>query len=216
VPLVLAGAVIYVVLFWNGNGTLIEPIRAVRSLFAPDTARDLSSNTWRSLENLNIYYNLRIAPVTGLGFGRPIYFIVSQPSLDATGFTYWRFISHNAIYWVWTKMGALGFILFWNLVGSAIVLGLVTFRQLRDGYLKAIALTAAGAALMQVIFSYGDLGLTYSRSMLFLGCMLGVLAGLAALAGDRRWVLGVRDEPNTQHLTPITQHPIPITQDGAK
>ena len=29
---------------------------------------------------------------------------------------------------------------------------------------------------MQVIFSYGDLGLTYSRSMIFLGCMLGVLA----------------------------------------
>jgi hypothetical protein len=39
----------------------------------------------------------------------------------------------------------------------------------------------AGVVLMQVIFSYGDLGLTYSRSMVFLGCMLGVLAILPAL-----------------------------------
>jgi hypothetical protein len=28
---------------------------------------------------------------------------------------------------------------------------------------------------MQVIFSYGDLGLTYARPMIVLGCMLGVL-----------------------------------------
>ena len=34
---------------------------------------------------------------------------------------------------------------------------------------------------MQVIFSYGDLGLTYSRSMIFLGCMLGMLAAFPAL-----------------------------------
>ena len=73
-------------------------------------------------------------------------------------------------------MGLIGFILFWNLVGSAVVLGIVTFRQLRDGYLQALALAVAGVVLMQVIFSYGDLGLTYSRSMIFLGCMLGVLA----------------------------------------
>src|SRR5262249_8482089 len=93
---------------------------------------------------------------------------------------------HNAIYWVWMKMGAAGFILFWNVVGSAIVLGLVTFRRLRDGYLKAIVLTAAGVVLMQVIFSYGDLGLTYSRSMLLLGCMIGVLAWIALTDEGRR------------------------------
>jgi hypothetical protein len=211
VPLVLIAGAIYLVLFWNGSGTLSEPIRAVRSLFTPTTQRDLSSNAWRTLENLNIYYNLRIAPITGLGFGRPISFIVSQPSLDATGFTYWRFIAHNAIYWVWMKMGAAGFILFWNVVGSAIVLGLITFRQLRDGYLKSIALVVAGVVLMQVIFSYGDLGLTYTRSMIFLGCMLGVLARVS-YAGDRSWVLGAKDIPDTQPLSPNTQHLSPVTR----
>ena len=181
VPLVLVSLGIYVAIFWNGTGTLSQPIRAVRSIVAPTTERDRSSNAWRDLENLNIDYNIRSAPITGLGFGRPYTFIVPQPPLDATGFTYWRYITHNAIYWVWTKMGILGFIAFWNLVGSAVVLGLVTFRQLRDSYLKVLALVAAGATLMQVIFSYGDLGLTYTRSMIFLGCMLGMLASLPAL-----------------------------------
>jgi hypothetical protein len=79
------------------------------------------------------------------------------------------------------KMGVVGFILFWNLLGSAAVLGLIIFRQQKDGYIKAVALAAAGVVLMQVIFSYGDLGLTYSRSMIFLGCMLGLLARLPHL-----------------------------------
>ncbi|HET9495115.1 MAG TPA: hypothetical protein VFR15_12870, partial [Chloroflexia bacterium] len=76
------------------------------------------------------------------------------------------------------------FMLFWNVIGSAVVLGLVTFRRLRDGYLRSLALLVAGVALMQVFFSYGDLGLTYSRSMIFLGCMLGMLAVLPRLAEE--------------------------------
>ena len=185
-PVVLVTLGIYLGLFWNGTGTLSEPIRAVRSLVAPATERDRSSNAWRDLENTNIDYNLQVAPVTGLGFGRPYSFIVAQPPIDATGFTYWRYIAHNAIYWVWMKMGLVGFILFWNLIGSAVIVGIVTFRQLRNRYLKSLALTVAGVVLMQVIFSYGDLGLTYSRSMVFLGCMLGVLAILPALEQENQ------------------------------
>jgi hypothetical protein len=200
-PVVVLALGIYIPLFWNGTGTLSAPIRAIRSIVAPETERDRSSNAWRELENTNIDFNLRAAPITGLGFGRPYSFIVAQPPLDATGFTYWRYIAHNAIYWVWMKMGLIGFISFWYLLGSAVVLGLVTFRQLRDGYLRAIALVAAGVVLMQIIFSYGDLGLTYSRSMIFLGCMLGALARLPALAdtGDRQPATGdsERNEPDS-------------------
>lgn len=200
-PVVLVGISIYIPLFWNGTGTLSEPIRALRSVIAPATERDRSSNAWRALENTNIDYNIRTAPITGLGFGRPYSFIVAQPPLDATGFTYWRYIAHNAINWVWMKMGLIGFILFWNLIGSAAILGIVTFRRLRDGYLKALALVVAGVVLMQVIFSYGDLGLTYSRSMIFLGCMLGVLARLPALENEE-WGMGNAELPlNSEHST---------------
>jgi len=197
-PLVLIGLVVYVFLFWNNTGAVGAPIRAIRSIGAPVSERDRSSNAWRDLENTNIDYNLRIAPITGVGFGRPYSFIVAEPPLDATGFTYWRYIAHNAIYWVWMKMGIVGFVLFWFMVGSATVLGLITFRQLRDGYLKAIALMVSGVVIMQVIFSYGDLGLTYSRSMIFLGCMLGLLVLLPAIA----------NEPEST-IIPHSEFPIP-------
>jgi hypothetical protein len=196
-PVVLVLLSIYILLFWNGTGALSEPIRAVRSIVAPETERDRSSNAWRDLENTNIDYNIRTAPITGLGFGRPYSFIVAQPPLDETGFTYWRFIAHNAIYWVWMKMGLIGFAFFWYLIGSAAILGLVTFRQMEDGYLKALALVVAGVVIMQVIFSYGDLGLTYSRSMIFLGCMLGVLVRLPEL----------EDPASTEHAITSRQRP---------
>jgi hypothetical protein len=205
-PLVLVGAFVYTALFWNGTGVLSQPIRAVRSIVAPATERDRSSNAWREMENLNIDYNIRSAPVTGLGFGRPYALIVTQPPLDATGFIYWRYIAHNAIYWVWMKMGVMGFVLFWNLIGSAAVFGLITFRQLRDGTLRAFALLGAGVVMMQVIFSYGDLGLTYARSMVFLGCMLGMLVRLPALAAETQpQDRGMPSVP-TQHSALRPQH----------
>jgi hypothetical protein len=206
VPVVLVGLGIYIPLFWNNTGTLGQPIRAVRSIVAPETARDRSSNAWRDLENTNINYNIRVAPITGLGFGRPYSFLVAQPPIDATGFTYWRYIAHNAVYWVWMKMGLFGFILFWNLVGSAVVLGLVTFRRLHDGYLKALALTVAGVVIMQVIFSYGDLGLTYSRSMLFLGCMLGLLARLPAFENEALAIPNEQDSATTLRTARLAPH----------
>jgi hypothetical protein len=194
-PPVLVLFAVYTALFWNGTGTLSQPLVALRSLVAPTTERDRNSNAWREIENWNIEYNLRSAPVTGLGFGRPYTFALPQPPLDQTGFTYWRYITHNAIFWVWMKMGLAGFVLFWYLMGSATVLGLVAFRQLRDGYLRTVALTAAGVVIMQVIFSYGDLGLTYSRSMIFLGCMLGVLAVIS-----------------TEYRVPSTESPVSATR----
>lgn len=180
-PIAIILLTLYTTAFWNHTGAVAEPVRAIRSVFAPTIERDRLSNAWRDLEKQNIAYNIRNAPLTGLGFGRPYTFLVPEPSLDATGFVYWRYIAHNAIFWVWMKMGVVGFIAFWYLIGSAIVFGLVTLRQLTDGYLKAVALTAVGLVVMQVFFSYGDLGLTYSRTMIFLGAMLGVLVRLPSL-----------------------------------
>ena len=131
-PLVLVGLGIYIAVF-SGTGREHSASRSAPS--APSLRRrqsaTISSNAWRELENTNIDYNMRTAPITGLGFGRPYSFIVAQPPLDATGFTYWRYIAHNAIYWVWMKMGLIGFILFWYLIGSAV--------DSRDRNLSAVA-----------------------------------------------------------------------------
>jgi hypothetical protein len=74
-------------------------------------------------------------------------------------------------------------------VASAIVVGVMAFRRLTDGDLRAAALMAAGLVAMQTIFSYADLGLNSSTSMAFFGSMLGLIASLDRLAteGGGRW-----------------------------
>ncbi len=181
-PIVAILLVTYIGIFWNRTDTLLgEPARAFRSQVGTTSMRDERSDAWRDLERENITGNIRSAPLTGLGFGRPYRFYVPEPSLVSSGFIYWTYITHNAIYWVWMKMGAIGFIAFWLLLGSAIVQGLTSFRKLSDSTLRVLAITIAGLVVMQVIFSYGDLGLTYARPMIFLGCMLGVLVRLPDL-----------------------------------
>lgn len=182
VPVVAILVAAYIGIFWNQTDTLLgEPARAVRSQVGTTSLRDERSDVWRALERENITENIRSAPLTGLGFGRPYRFYEPQPSLVTSGFVYWTYITHNAIFWVWMKMGVIGFIAFWLLLGSAIVQGLKSFRQLSDPTLRVLAITIAGLVVMQILFSYGDLGLTYARPMIFLGCMLGVLVRLPGL-----------------------------------
>jgi hypothetical protein len=203
-PAALVLSMLYTIAFWNQPETLPgQPVRAFRSQFGYTSERDELSDVWRDLENYNVAENIKSSPVTGLGFGRTYEFYVEQPSLEETGFIYWVYITHNAIFWVWMKMGLLGFLAFWWLVGAAIVQGLILFRQLADGYVRAIALAIAGLVMMQVLFSYGDLGLTYSRPMILLGLMLGVLVRLSWIA---------RDAPQTNVLAADTNPPRPVSE----
>jgi len=181
-----AGAILatgYTAAFWNSENVLGKPVYAFRSVIAPARARDAESNSWRSMEKVNIERTIERAPLGGIGFGRQYRFWIEEPTLDTTGFTYWRYVSHNVIYWVWMKLGAFGFAVFWFVIGSAIVQAALVFRQARDGEARAFALMVAGFVAMQVVFSYADLGLASGRNMTFLGALLG---GLALLLAEQR------------------------------
>jgi hypothetical protein len=115
VPPLAVLCTIYLAVYWNGNGSLAQPARAIRSQIAPDP-RDLASDMYRLLEKYDIVLNIRQAPLTGLGFGRPYTFYIPLPDLSQ-GWPFWHYISHDAILWVWMKDGAIGFIVFWWLLG---------------------------------------------------------------------------------------------------
>jgi hypothetical protein len=188
----LAAAVIavYAAVFWNADESdtpLALPVYAVRSISEPKTMRDVESNQWRLAENENIERSIRSEPLLGFGFGQRYYNWFGL-RLN-TQYDYWQYATHNAIYWMWMKLGAVGFVLFWHLVASAMVLGVLAFRRLTDGDLRAAALMAVGLVAMQMIFSYADLGLNSSTSMAFFGAMLGLIASLDRLAveGGGRW-----------------------------
>lgn len=169
----------YTALFWNASGPLALPVYSFRSILTPQD-RDVSSNFWRTMENDNIEHTIRESPWLGFGFGRRYVPWINQPALDVS-FTYWRYITHNAIYWLWIKMGAIGFAVFWYVVGSAMLLGALVFRRLREGWMRALTLAVVALFAMQLVFSYADLGLTSARNLVYLGAWMGVLATMDRL-----------------------------------
>jgi hypothetical protein len=184
----------YGVAFWHAQGPLAVPVYAFRSITDPEGEKALS-NVFRQTENLNIERTISRAPWLGLGFGQRYFMWIEEPQLDTNGFTYWRYTTHNAIYWVWMKVGAVGFVVFWYLIGCAVILASQAFRRLESPDLKAIALLGASMIAMQMVFSYADLGLSSEKCMAYLGCWLGVIASLDRLAvrpggfsaGGRSW-----------------------------
>ena len=174
----------YAVLAWDQQGLLAQPIRAIRGAIDPSSlnARDLASNWWRELEQTNIAYTIRQLPLTGVGLGQEYFFQREPPALN--NFIYWRYMSHDAVLWVWLKAGVLGFAALWALVAQAALTGAQLFRQLRSADLKLIALAPTMLIVIQILFSSVDLGLTYSRNMIVLGVILGLTAYLSTRTAD--------------------------------
>jgi hypothetical protein len=171
---------------WNAPGTIGQPLRALRGLVAPEdiSERDRLSNYWRQIEDANISFTISQLPLTGVGLGQEYLFQQEPPPLD--GFVYWRYMTHNAVYWLWLKAGVLGFLVLWVLVAQGILVGGALFRRLRPE-LKVLALLPVTLIAMQLIYSSVDLGLTYSRPMMVLGVALGLLAPLASeVAHEKR------------------------------
>jgi hypothetical protein len=145
--------------------------------------RDLASNWWRELENAHIAYTLRQLPFTGVGLGQEYLFVREPPQL--TNFVYWRYMTHDAVLWVWLKTGVLGFFAFWTLVVQTAIVGGRLVRRLPSVDLKLIAILPVALIVIQVVFSTVDLGLTYSRCMIVLGVVLGLTSYLSRLAPTR-------------------------------
>ena len=174
VPLLFSLAV-YLPLFWNNTGTIGQPARAVRSLISPDP-RDASSNEYRDLEAINVRATIDSSPLMGVGFGREFQFVVPLP--DLSFWQFWHYEPHHNILWVWLKTGAIGFIAFWTLIGTALALAAHHARRLHTPELRSFALLSIAAVVAAMVFSYVDLGLTSGRVTVFLGTTLGVLSVL--------------------------------------
>jgi hypothetical protein len=174
VPLIVGGA-IYVPIFWNNTGLLGQPARAVRSITSPDP-RDAASNQWRDMEKVNVRATIYAWPLSGIGFGTPFLQIIRVP--DISNFPFWAHQPHHNVLWIWLKTGAIGFTLFWVVIGTTIARAANLVRVLRDPVLRTFAVFVIGAVISTLVFSYVDLGLNSGRVTVFLGVALGTLAVL--------------------------------------
>jgi hypothetical protein len=171
----------YVAVFWGDEGTLGQPIRAMRAALEPDavSARDLSSDNWRLIENRNIAYTIGELPLTGVGVGQQYLFQEQPPSLTFI-FAFWRNVTHNGLLWLWLKAGPLGGFALWFLVARVLLLGSSLFARIEDPRLRWMAVVPVALIAIQLAFSSVDMGLTQSRTMIVLGTVLGLDAVLFA------------------------------------
>ena len=168
---------LYGATFWNNYGTLGRPVQMIKSGFVePELEtnfQDYSSNLYRENENYNLAQTVVNNPVLGTGFGKKY----DQPiPLINIRFSLRDYIPHNQIYWVLVKTGAVGFFVFWFFFNSFAARGTQIFIRLKDPYLKAVTLVIVLAVINQMVVSFFDLQLTYYRSMIYLGSLMGLLS----------------------------------------
>jgi hypothetical protein len=174
VPTLALLVTVYMIAFWNNQGTLGFPARAIKSQLVPQQAslRDRYSDIYRVMEDYNITYTIRQAPLTGIGFGQMFTMAVNLP--DISFFVWYRYITHNSIGWIWMKTGIGGFVAMLFLVGLSIMAGVRALYRLPGGTVSAVVLTGTLYILMHFIFAYVDMSWD-SQSMIYVGTMMGII-----------------------------------------
>lgn len=172
---------IYFPVFWNSTSLLAQPARAVRSAVAP-YERDLLSNQYRVYEDANLMLDIRHSTPFGLGFGVPIdysgvplFFDLtrSNPSL--------RYEPHNGVLYIWLRLGTLGALVFWFVIGAAIIAACRLIRAI-DAQLALYGAVTLCALIAYVVEGNYDLGLSSFRIAVLVGCLLGGLEAVRPLA----------------------------------
>ena len=176
----------YVLALHNSTGLVAEPAHGIWSQIRPDP-RDYQSNLYRQVENINLGLDIKSAP-QGEGFGVPLQHPI--PVFDATGLDpLINFIPHNTILYVWLRMGMLGAIAFWFLVGAAVVAA-CRLARLKDPWYGFYGTLVVCAVIGWLADGWLDKGIVSFRIEVLIGCLLGGLQAArnssAALREERR------------------------------
>jgi hypothetical protein len=168
---VAAGAA-YLPLFWNGSGTIAQPARAVRSAIDP-SKRDAASDLYRIIEDFNLGTGIKNSTPLGVGFGRVLIQYEANADISKLDPTI-IYEPHNGLLYVWLRLGFVGAVGFWWLIGAA-VLSASRLARGPDAELAVfgiLVILALGAYVVQ-----GDLdqGVVSLRIGVLMGCLLGSL-----------------------------------------
>jgi hypothetical protein len=176
------GSAIYVPVYWNHNGSLAQPARAVRSEIQP-SSRDESSDVYRLQEDYNLEADIKTSGILGAGFGVPIAYsnaIANISSADPMV----AYIPHNGILWIWFRLGLQGEIVFWCLIAAALMRA-TRLAKVSDPKFAMIGTVAACAIVGYLAEGYEDYGFAEFRIALAMGCILGMVEAATRIAASR-------------------------------
>lgn len=175
--------IIFTIGYWNHTtGLTGELVRPIRSMFVPDQ-RDYLSNIYRVAEDANILATFRTSPLLGTGFGIPM--IVIFPMADISYiYPLWNYIPHNTLLWIGMRLGAVGWAVFFGLIGMAILQACRQLATRKDSLINPLAAFAVAAIVAEIIQGYSDLQLDSDRNLIILGAILGLINRLPMLADE--------------------------------
>jgi O-antigen ligase len=167
----------YYLAFRHSTSTYALPARAVSTIFNPST-RDAASDQYRATEDADIIFTMKTSPIVGYGFGKPMLLPYPLPNISAI-YVFWNIMPHNSIYWIWMRLGTVGYLLLWLLFGVAIVQSTDLARRLRDPRLQGLAVLIALLVVEQVIYAYLDLEWSNWRNLISTGVLFALISRLA-------------------------------------
>jgi hypothetical protein len=168
----LAVGTAYLPLFWNGSGTIAQPARAVRSAIDP-SRRDASSDLYRIIEDFNLGTGIKNTTPFGAGFGRVL--VQYEKNVDISKLDpNIIYQPHNTLLYVWLRLGFLGAIAFWWLIGAT-VLSASRLARGPDQQLAVFGILIVLALGAYVIQGWLDQGVVSLRIAVLMGCLLGSL-----------------------------------------
>jgi hypothetical protein len=176
---------VYLPVYWNKGGNLAQPARALKSAFSPDP-RDQASDLYREQENINLEYNIAQGGLIGKGFGIPIDYalpIVNIQAIDPDIL----YIPHNGVLYVLMRMGILGAVAQWCMIGFGIVAG-CRLAKSGDKQVAVIGTLVACALVGYALEGATDQGFYFYRIAFVTGALLG-------LTESARYVLAQRASP---------------------
>jgi hypothetical protein len=179
----------YVAAFWNSGSSVGIIAQQVKVAILNDpnaaagsstVAEDYSSNLYRKWEDYNLSFTFKKSPLMGIGFGVPYDMPLMWWGLTEVSYLIF-YIPHNQILWLAVKMGAAGFFCFLFFLNAYLFKGAAAFWRLKDPYLKSICAMCILAVINQIVVAAFDMQLTWYRSMIFLGFLMGLLPTLQSL-----------------------------------
>jgi O-Antigen ligase len=169
----------YIAIFANSTGGIGAPAHAIVSIFRPD-AQNAPSNLYRTIENFDLKYTARQNPLFGFGFGTKFLQPQRLADISIRDLNY-LYVPHNTLYWIWMRLGLIGFFALWYLLGTAIIRAGMIVRSLRDPYLQLTAMYIVGVIFIEIVVAYADYQLFSFRNVIYIGLLAGILMKLPAL-----------------------------------
>jgi RodZ C-terminal domain len=166
------GLAFYLPAYWNKSGGLAQPARAIHSTISP-SPRDASSDLYRIQEDANLHLNIRQAGPLGKGFGVPIDYALPIQDISSID-PFIAYIPHNGVLYVLMRMGVLGGIVFWSLLGIGIV-GACRLAKSRDREAGVIGALTAAVLVAYAFEGATDQGFFYYRVAFVIGTLLGLV-----------------------------------------